>query len=140
MKFEAYLQSLHPELFKECANYLSHRGVMVHPKVFQKIGIMVFEGEQHPGYYTIIWPGVYHFGFNKGKNVAEVRFFKNGENTNINSHSLQAVAFAPKCWMDYTINMQMCSCADPIVSFHATMDAQVHFKLLLWCLEVMSKI
>ena len=76
MKFEAYLQSLHPELFKECANYLSHRGVMVHPKVFQKIGIMVFEGEQHPGYYTIIWPGVYHFGFNKGKNVAEVRFFK----------------------------------------------------------------
>ena len=79
---------------------------MVHPKVFQKLGIMVFEGEQHPGYYTIIWPGVYHFGFNKGKNVAEVRFFKNGENTNINSHSLQAVAFAPKCWMDYTINMQ----------------------------------
>ena len=75
MKLEYYLKALHPELFENCQNYLAHRGIMLHPMVFQTIGIKLFQGEQLPGWYTIIWPGVYHFGFNKGKNVAEVSFY-----------------------------------------------------------------
>ena len=69
------MKELHPKLFEECQNYLGHRTIMTHPDVIlKKMNLQLHYGKQTPGTYAITFPGAYHFGFNGGRNVAEVIF------------------------------------------------------------------
>ena len=48
---------------------------MTHPDVIlKKMNLQLYYGKQTPGTYAITFPGAYHFGFNGGRNLAEVIF------------------------------------------------------------------
>ena len=94
------MKALHPELWKNCPNFMGHRTIMTLPELFQKIDIKVYTGEQTIGTYVLTWPGAYHFGGNLGLNYAE------------------ATAWASSDWINYFVNTQHCNCTTPQDTFH----------------------
>ena len=71
--FEEYMKKRFPQLFRDCANYLGHRTIMVNPEVIlKKLKLKVHYGIQEPGMFAITFSGSYHFGYNEGFNLVEV--------------------------------------------------------------------
>eukprot|EP00211_Chloroparvula_japonica_P008089 CAMPEP_0119127766 /NCGR_PEP_ID=MMETSP1310-20130426/6186_1 /TAXON_ID=464262 /ORGANISM="Genus nov. species nov., Strain RCC2339" /LENGTH=316 /DNA_ID=CAMNT_0007118047 /DNA_START=25 /DNA_END=972 /DNA_ORIENTATION=- len=92
-KFERAVQSLAPDLFLQCGQFLRHKELMVAPTVLAKLGVKVLKCQQAKREWIINYPGAYHAGFNHGYNCAE--------STN----------FATKGWIPIGEKATACSCS-----------------------------
>ena len=96
--FEEYMKKRCPELFRDCANYIGHRTIMVDPEVIlKKLKLKVYYGIQNPGMFAITFSGSYHFGYNEGFNLAEV--FMTQKYTHLFLLELRKIQFSfLGCW------------------------------------------
>ncbi len=74
-KFEKEMETLYPDLAKECEGFLSHKYCVVNPQHFQNKNIPVNKIVQKENEFVLVGPGVYHTGFNTGNNHAEATNF-----------------------------------------------------------------
>eukprot|EP00586_Coscinodiscus_wailesii_P019096 CAMPEP_0172517894 /NCGR_PEP_ID=MMETSP1066-20121228/288795_1 /TAXON_ID=671091 /ORGANISM="Coscinodiscus wailesii, Strain CCMP2513" /LENGTH=705 /DNA_ID=CAMNT_0013300105 /DNA_START=102 /DNA_END=2216 /DNA_ORIENTATION=+ len=70
-RFESLASSHFGSEASSCSEFLRHKRCLLSPAVLQKAGISYSIQIQRPGDAIITFPGVYHFGFNTGFNVAE---------------------------------------------------------------------
>lgn len=61
-RFESMAQSLHPQGFQSCAEFLRHKTSMFSPKVLKEFGIPFHTLVQEPGEFVITFPASYHAG------------------------------------------------------------------------------
>ena len=73
-----------------CPGFLRHKNMIGTPQWFMEHGITVHRIVQHPGEYVIVKPGVIHWGFNSGANVAEAINFA------LSTHDAEVVPIAGK--------------------------------------------
>lgn len=91
-KFEQLAQSLFPNYFAECKNYLRHKMSLISPKLLRRHSIPFNKITQEEGEIMITFPFGYHAGFNHGFNIAE--------STN----------FASVRWIEYGKRATYCTC------------------------------
>ena len=63
------------EEVEQCEGFIRHKKLTCTPEWLVQNGVKVFRIVQHPGQYVIVRPGVLHFGFNTGDNLAEAANF-----------------------------------------------------------------
>ncbi len=91
-RFESLAQSLNPEGFRHCSEFLRHKTSIFSPKVLRESGIPFHTLVQEPGEFVITFPASYHAGFNHGFNVAE------------------ATNFTTERWVDKGREAKVCRC------------------------------
>jgi JmjC domain, hydroxylase len=91
-RFEALCQRLYPSHFDACKEFMRHKQGLISLDVLQKHGIPFGRVTQLEGTFTVVFPGVYHAGFNHGFNVAE------------------AINFASLRWLHVARNVSACTC------------------------------
>jgi len=101
-RFESMAQSLDPQGFRGCSEFLRHKTSIFSPKVLRESGIPFHTLVQEPGEYVITFPASYHAGFNHGFNVAE------------------ATNFTTERWLSKGREAKVCRCQP--YSVHINMD------------------
>lgn len=101
-RFESLAQSLDPQGFRGCSEFLRHKTSIFSPKVLRESGIPFHTLVQEPGEYVITFPASYHAGFNHGFNVAE------------------ATNFTTERWLSKGREAKVCRCQP--YSVHINMD------------------
>ncbi|RMX66117.1 hypothetical protein DD238_001171 [Peronospora effusa] len=91
-QLERAAQSMFPEKFHECHQFLRHKTSLISPARLREFGVPFYRAYQKPGEFVITFPATYHQGFNLGFNVAE------------------AVNFATLHWIPYGLRAKVCKC------------------------------
>lgn len=91
--FEALINEFRTVDNVECDNYARHKAILIPPSLMSKHNIRFGRILQNPGEIVIVFPGVYHGGFNCGYNEAE------------------AVNFAHDFWIEKYLQYSMCKCS-----------------------------
>lgn len=91
-RFDALCQRLYPAHYDSCKQFMRHKQGLVSLDVLRKHNIPYGRVTQLPGTFAIVFPGVYHCGFNQGFNVAE------------------AVNFATLRWIPIGLKAEPCLC------------------------------
>jgi len=101
-RFESLAQSLDPQGFHDCSEFMRHKTSIFSPKVLRESGIPFHTLVQEPGEFVITFPASYHAGFNHGFNVAE------------------ATNFTTERWLSKGREAKVCRCQP--YSVHINMD------------------
>jgi hypothetical protein len=101
-RFESLAQSLDPQGFRGCSEFMRHKTSIFSPKVLKESGIPFHTLVQEPGEFVITFPASYHAGFNHGFNVAE------------------ATNFTTERWLSKGREAKVCRCQP--YSVHINMD------------------
>ena len=72
-RFKSFAISHFGAAAAQCPEFLRHKRYLLSPAILRKAGISFTTQIQRPGDAIITFPGSYHFGFNTGFNIAEVR-------------------------------------------------------------------
>mmetsp|Transcript_15904 Transcript_15904/g.31891 ORF Transcript_15904/g.31891 Transcript_15904/m.31891 type:complete len:372 (-) Transcript_15904:5378-6493(-) len=101
-KFEKLCVKLYPSHFDDCKQFLRHKQALISPDVLNRHGLRIAHGYHFEGQFAIVFPAVYHAGFNHGFNLAE------------------SVNFATPRWLPYGRRAGRCKCiADSVeIDFH----------------------
>ncbi|CEG44695.1 DNA damage-responsive repressor GIS1/RPH1, jumonji superfamily [Plasmopara halstedii] len=91
-QLERAAQSMFPEKYHECTQFLRHKTSLISPARLKEFGVPFFRACQKPGEFVITFPATYHQGFNFGFNIAE------------------AVNFATLHWIPYGLKAKICKC------------------------------
>ncbi|CAI5736331.1 unnamed protein product [Peronospora destructor] len=91
-QLERAAQSMFPEKFHECHQFLRHKTSLISPARLKEFGVPFYRAYQKPGEFVITFPATYHQGFNLGFNIAE------------------AVNFATLHWIPYGLRAKVCKC------------------------------
>ncbi|CAH0482520.1 unnamed protein product [Peronospora belbahrii] len=91
-QLERAAQSMFPEKYHECHQFLRHKTSMISPTRLREFGVPFYRAYQKPGEFVITFPATYHQGFNFGFNIAE------------------AVNFATLHWVPYGLRAKVCKC------------------------------
>jgi hypothetical protein len=81
----------------KCHQYIRHENLFLHPAYLEQNNIRYNCVLQPPGTAILLFPGVAHYGFNLGPNLAE------------------AVNYAPECWVPPELTICRCFKRNPIV-------------------------
>ncbi|EWM21898.1 lysine-specific demethylase 4c isoform 1 [Nannochloropsis gaditana] len=101
-RFESLAQSLNPQGFRTCSEFLRHKTSIFSPKVLRESGIPFHTLVQEPGEFVVTFPASYHAGFNHGFNIAE------------------ATNFSTERWLSKGREAKVCRCQP--YSVHINMD------------------
>lgn len=91
-QLERAAQSMFPEKYHECNQFLRHKTSLISPARLKEFGVPFYRAYQKPGEFVITFPATYHQGFNFGFNIAE------------------AVNFATLYWIPYGLKAKVCKC------------------------------
>ncbi|KRX22377.1 Lysine-specific demethylase 4E, partial [Trichinella nelsoni] len=97
--FDWLVSQYFPATALECEGFLRHKNIIFSHSKISSAGIPVRQVVQLPGEFILTYPGAYHSGFNLGFNCAE------------------AVNFAMKSWIDYSLKVKFCLCGHSTVRF-----------------------
>ncbi|KRX36795.1 Lysine-specific demethylase 4E [Trichinella murrelli] len=97
--FDWLVSQYFPATALECDGFMRHKNIIFSHSKISSAGIPVRQVVQLPGEFILTYPGAYHSGFNLGYNCAE------------------AVNFAMKSWIDYSLKVKFCLCGHSTVRF-----------------------
>lgn len=92
VKFEQMVQSIFPDLQRECKAFMRHKDILLSPYVLRSYNIQYTRTKQEPGEFIVLNAEAYHAGFNLGFNCAE------------------AVNFATEEWLPIGEAANRCTC------------------------------
>lgn len=105
-KFEKVCREAFPDHFRSCDQFLRHKQMLLSPEFLTRHGIPFGRAVQTEGAFCVVFPGVYHAGFNHGFNVAE------------------AVNFASLRWLPRGRKAGKCECREDSVN----LDVEAIFR------------
>lgn len=91
-RFERAMQSIFPEAYKKCSEFIRHKTFLVSPSVLAHHSIPVHKCVQEANEIILTFPFGYHAGYNMGFNCAE------------------SINFALPRWVEIGKNAKSCTC------------------------------
>ena len=94
-QFQNALETLYPVQYEGCWTYHRHKQFWVDPNMMaEKFGLTIYKIIQKPGDTVVVWPGTWHWGFNRGFNCSmAVNYFP------LNPKDVKMVLGAQQCKM-----------------------------------------
>mmetsp|Transcript_3766 Transcript_3766/g.11228 ORF Transcript_3766/g.11228 Transcript_3766/m.11228 type:complete len:498 (+) Transcript_3766:140-1633(+) len=102
-RFELLCKKLYASHFDDCKEFLRHKLAMLAPEVLVRNGIRYGRVVHNSNEYVVVFPGVYHAGFNQGFNCAE------------------SVNFGSRSWLKWGKKAKKCLCRPDTVSIDCNM-------------------
>jgi CRISPR/Cas system CMR-associated protein Cmr3 (group 5 of RAMP superfamily) len=95
-KFEEIAHQLFPAESRNCSEFIRHKTSLITPAYLESKGIKILVATQQQKEFIVIYPKVYHCGFNYGFNCAE------------------AVNFANESWITAGREAKWCECRSAV--------------------------
>eukprot|EP00158_Paraphelidium_tribonemae_P005264 Partr_v1_DN27253_c2_g1_i1_m38432 putative DNA damage-responsive transcriptional repressor len=96
-RFARFAQSLYPESYSTCSEFIRHKTFQISTSKIQEQGIPVYRCVQEEGEFILTFPYGYHSGYNVGYNCAE------------------SINFALERWIDIGKKAKSCKCVNDSV-------------------------
>ncbi|KAJ8906039.1 hypothetical protein NDN08_002539 [Rhodosorus marinus] len=99
-RFELLARKVYASHFDECKQFLRHKLAMLAPEVLTRNGVTYGKVNHKAGEFAVVFPGVYHAGFNEGFNCAE------------------SVNFGSESWLEWGKKAKACTCRPDTVTIN----------------------